>query len=99
MSGEFGGYVGAHNLTDRYTQQMASAQATLEQYQAELISDAKLGGDRQVMQTLAAAQEALAQAMAAFGAHKSALSGHQEGHEYATSKGSAAANTGWLGQG
>jgi len=95
LTGEGGGYQGALALSDAYQKGLANLTGPLEQYEASLIVGG-LAGDPNVMQTLAAAKEALQHAAAMFAAHKAALLSHHMGAEYAAGKGNAAANTDWL---
>lgn len=97
-SGEAPGYTAAHGVTDSVTQAATGLASTLEQYEADLMA----GGatrDPQVAATLAQMREHTNALMAALSAHKAALTSHESGHEYATSKGSGAAKTEWLGAG
>lgn len=96
--GETGGYAGAQQLTDGYNQSLAAAADQLEQYEADLIAGG-LADDPASMATLAQMREGLETARAAVGGHKAALNSHEQGAEYAASKGAAAADTGWLGGG
>jgi hypothetical protein len=98
MSGETGGYAGAQDLTAGYEQTLAAAAEQLEQYEADIIAGG-LGQDPAAMATLAQMREGLEMTRAAAGGHRAALNGHEQGAEYAQTKGDAAANTEWLGQG
>lgn len=98
MSGETGGYAGAQDLTAGYEGSLATAAEQLEQYEADLIAGG-MSKDPAAMATLAQMREGLETARAATTGHRSALNSHEQGAEYAQSKGEAAANTDWLGQG
>lgn len=97
-AGEAGGYAAAQQVTDGYNSSLGNAQEQLEQYEADLIAGG-LDADPNAMATLTQAREGLQQAQAAFSGHKGALTDHEQGHEYATSKGEAAAKTEWLAGG
>lgn len=95
-TGETGGYAESQAFADEYLKTLTAAQGPLEQYQASLMAGG-LTKDPQVMGTLAAAREAFDAALAAWQGHKQGLNTHEQGAEYAASKGTAAANTDWLG--
>jgi hypothetical protein len=96
-TGETGSYAESQAFADEYLKTLATAQGPLEQYQASLMAGG-LTKDPQVMGTLATAREAFDAALAAFQGHKQGLNAHEQGAEYASSKGAAAANTDWLGK-
>lgn len=98
MSGETGGYAGAQQFTDNVGQSLTQFEASVEQYEADIIAGG-LGNDPAAMATLAQMREGLETAKAGAGGHQAALNSHEQGAEYAQTKGDAAAKTEWLGQG
>lgn len=96
-TGEVGGYESSKVFADRYAQAMADAQSAKEQYEAHLIANGGPVGDKTVMGSLTDAGDGLSTAQAGFQSHRAALESHQQGAEYAKSKGDAAAETRYLG--
>lgn len=95
-TGEVGGFAGSQDLTNEYIASLGKAQSVLEQYEASLLAGG-LAKDPAVMGTLASMREGLNSAQTAAQAHRQGLNTHEQGAEYASSKGSAAAKTEWLG--
>lgn len=95
-TGEVGGYAESQALADEYAAALQNTQSVLERYEASLLTGG-LGKDPGVIGTLASAREGFDTAQTSFQAHKQGLNTHQQGAEYASSKGDAAAKTEWLG--
>lgn len=92
-----GGYNASVKLAGNLTTAFRKLSIDLETYEAGLIAGGLLG-DQNVMKTLAAVKEAVANAATAMQAHGSALANHKAGAEYAQTQGAAAAKTEWLGR-
>lgn len=95
-TGETTGFESARQYAQRSQQNLAAAVSAAEQAEAALIAGG-LGKDPAVMGALAQASEHLANAQAAFAGLLAGLNSHQDGREYAQSKGAAAASTQFLG--